>query len=475
MKLRWLALASCALTACTPRVQLGDHLTDAASEGGGSSSGAGDAAAAGMCDGSGSTAISVDIYNTSLSGSFAPAYAARDELSSTSASPIGKRDSDVMCLVDVDFTIDITGIIAAGGPTSHGGSGAFPYSYWVQTSVSTPFTNPETQDGSVPPPPPGAPCGAVPPNVVNNAFQCMIQNCNLAPGDPSGNLLGNPATGTDCIKNHCAGALGPILLNTSYNACFDCIVDYVVSDQPYGASQAACMNNVQSPFGFGGQVPLVILSRYPLSDGDAFILPSTNFRQAALFSRVHLPSCKTVDFYCGFFTSPLTGQELPYTGNYGAGGDPNSTDGGGAYAHEQLLQAQRLAQWVQQKSGSNPAIVVGDWRSSPGAGDAGVLQALVPETVNLLSGTPGWTAVSAPQWTPQCTYCPQSDNPLNVGQTAGYFMTQPFLYNWPQASTAVQLESVIFTQTFTAVGFPDAGEAAPLSTNFGLNLRIVGQ
>ncbi len=219
-------------------------------------------------------------------------------------------------------------------------------------------------------------------------------------------------------------------------------------------------------------MPLLILSEYPLLESDAYILPSTNYREGVLFSRVQL-GCNSVDFYCGSFSSPLIAQDLPYTGNYGAGGNPNSEAEGGAYANEQLLQAQRLVEWVQQKSGtSHHAIIVGDWRSSPSAAD-GVLQALAPETLNLLSSAPGWTAISAPQWTPQCTYCPQNVNPLNVGAMVGYFMTQPFLYNWPQGSAGVQQESLVFTQPNPAVTFGDAGAAAPVSTDFGLSFEVV--
>jgi hypothetical protein len=295
----------------------------------------------------------------------------------------------------------------------------------------------------------------------------MVQNCNTLPGNTSGQLPGS----TDCLSSHCAAQFSQLLLNTSYNECFNCIVDYVASDQSYASSQTACVNEAQAPFGFAGQVPLVILSSYPLSDGDAFILPSTNYRQAVLFSRLHF-GCNSVDFYCGSFTSTLIAQDLPYTGNYGAGGNPSTEAEGGAYANEQLLQAQRLVEWVQQKSGaSHHAIIVGDWWSGPGDADAGVT-GLVPETINLLSSAPGWTAISAPQWTPQCTFCPQSVNPLNTGQLVGYFMTQPFLYNWPPGTTAVQQESLIFTQPNAAVTFGDAGAAAPVSQYFGLSFQV---
>lgn len=418
--------------------------------------------------------ISVDVLNTSLYGPNAPVYAARKmAITDPQNSPIQKRDSDIMCLTELEFVSDIQQLVANAQPPDAGGTGSFPYSYWVQTNEQTPFTSAATQDGSVPPAPTAPPCGNVPASDVTQAYQCMIQNCSSNPGMATGTLPGS----TDCLTKNCAGYLGPLLFNSSYNACFDCIIDYAASDQPYATGQTACTMTPQQPFGFGGQLPNLILSRYPLSDSDYYLLPSTNYRQGVLYSKVHLED-QTVDFYCGFLTSTLVASVLPYTGNYGAGGNPTSEVSGGAYANEQLWQAQDLINWVKQKSGSNPAIIVGDWRSSAGSPpDAGVLTPeaglftppteIVPETLNLLGSV--FQTVSAPTWIPQCNYCPQSDNSLNQGQTQGYFMTQPFLYNWP--SDAVQEESLLYTQPTPAVLFNDA--SAPITQYFGLNVQII--
>ena len=312
---------------------------------------------------------------------------------------------------------------------------------------------------------------------VSAAYTCMEQYCSTAsPGDPSGQLVGS----TDCLTNSCSAQLGALLFGAPQ--CFDCVIDYASSYQPWGSSQNTCTTAAQPPFGFGGQVSQLILSKYPLLDSDSFILPSTNFRQAVLYSRVQLED-QQVDFYCSFFTSTLVAGSIPYEGFYGAGGDIHSSQTGGAYANEQLLQAQDLIAWVKKKSNGKPAIIVGDWRASQLYGDGGVPpldSGLFAQPTDLVPGTltalgSAFTAVAAPappqgNWTPQCTYCPGTDNPLNAGQPNGWFMTQPFLSNWPQAANSVTDEKLIYTD-LTVPGGADAGLVPP-SQYYGINFKV---
>jgi hypothetical protein len=425
--------------------------------------------------------LSVDVFTASLYGPNAPAYSQRKTaITDPNNSPIQKRDSDIMCLSEVDFVGDIQQIIANSLPPDAGGTGSFPYSYWVQTNVTTPFTNPTDQEGGVPPAPTTAPCANVindNPSLVSDTYNCMIQHCS-SNGTATGQLPGT----TDCLSQNCSQYLGQLLLSAPYQGCFNCIVDYAASDQPYSAGQTACTMTVQQPFGFNGQLSNLILSRYPLTDTKYYIFPSTNYRQGALKATVVLED-QSVDFYCTFLTSTLIASEQPYTGNYGNGGSPSSEVSGGAYANEQLLQAQDLISWVQQTSGNMPAIIVGDWRSSlagpadagPSNPEAGIFTspaALIPETQNLLAMA--FQPATAPGWVPTCTYCPQTDNVLNVGQTSAYFMNQPYLYKWgTMPASAAQVESLLYTQPTMAVTFGDAGTFAPISQYFGLNIQVV--
>jgi hypothetical protein len=425
--------------------------------------------------------ISVDVFTTSLFGPNSPGYLQRKAaITNAMTSPVQLRDSDIMCFSELDFASDIQQIVHNALPVDAGGTGSFPYNYWVKTTLATPFSDSTTQDGGMPPDPYPVPCGNVPMATWQAAYACMEKNCSST-GDQNGTLPGS----TDCFSAYCSSALGPLLLQTQYNACFDCIIDFAASDQTYSAGQTACTMTPAPPFGFDGQLSNMILSRYPLLNTKSYIFPSTNYRQGALYAQVQLED-QTVDFYCTFLQTTLIASEQPYTGYYGNGGNPVSESSGGAYANEQLWEAQKFIDWVKATSGAsgNPAIVVGDWRSSlagpadagPSNPEAGIFTsptALVPETQNLLSAQGNFIPVSAPDWIPQCTYCPQGDNPLNVGQAQGYFMLQPYLYNWPQnmVQAAVQTEQLIYTQPSQDVLFNDA--YAPLSQYFGLNFQIV--
>lgn len=428
------------------------------------------------CLATGLSEISIDVFNTSLYGADAPAFSDRQaaiDVNDPTVNPVALRDTDIQCLVELDYLSDIQKIQSVTAGAGDAGTGPFPYSYYVKTGVTTPPTDAHTLDGSVPPPVTTPPCGgSVSATSVQNAYTCMQQNCNTRPGDPTGQLPGS----TDCLTTNCEGPLGGLLITAP--ACFDCILDYAVSYQPYQDGQNACTNLAQQPFGFQGLVSQMILSRYPLLNSDVFILPSTNYRQAVLYSQVQLED-QTVDFYCGFLTSTLVAGSVPYEGFYGAGGNPTSTDTNGAYANEQLLQAKDLIAWVTKKSGNNPAIIVGDWRSSVGVGgdggapppDSGLFSPpvdLVPLTVQTMTNAPDWLAVQGTSWTPQCTYCPSSENPLNAGVSQGFFMTQPFLYKWPTTAGQVTDESLVYTDNSVS----SAGNNVPLSQYYGLNFHV---
>jgi hypothetical protein len=299
----------------------------------------------------------------------------------------------------------------------------------------------------------------------------MLQKCNTRPNDPTGTL----AETTNCLSLNC---LFPLAALQSYASCFDCMLDNIASQEEYGNTLNACTTQVKAPYGYEGQLSTMILSRYPLAATDSYILPSTNYRRGALYAKVQLED-QYVDFYCGFFISTLIATDLPYDGNFGMGGgakDPGQT---GAYAQEQLLEAKELVAWIKQKSGSNPAIIVGDWRSSVGAGvdggaplDGGAFSPptdLVPQTMAEMSSN--LVAWNAPGWVPQCDYCPGSQNVLNAPGTDSYFVQQPFLYNWPSMGGTPVVDE---TLTFTKATVPTAnGGMVPPSPYYGLEFHVL--
>jgi hypothetical protein len=298
----------------------------------------------------------------------------------------------------------------------------------------------------------------------------MEQSCsNQPPGDPTGQL----DQSTDCLASNCAGPI--IGIQSASVACYDCVVVNIASDQTFQATQHTCTTDTRPPLGFNGNQNSLILSRYPLSNTDAFILPSTFYRRVVLYAQVQLED-QSVDFYCGFLMTTENASALPYIGNYGNG----ATDSQTGWNNEQLYEAMQLVAWQQKKSGANPAIVAGDWHSGiagTGAAPAGTFlpNSLNPQTMMFFQGT-GWTFALPPPgsnsaWQPQCNVCPTQENPYN-GATDQYFFSQPILVNWPQPTTATTDESIIFNQNVLPLPGPDAGEG-PLSPYYGVNLRVI--
>jgi len=451
----WLLLAtgSVALVACGTASNGGTSGTDGGS--GSSSGGSSDAcSSSGSGDASASVTLSVDVVNAGLYGSSAPSFAAR---AAQFPEAVRQRDSDLLCVVEVDALADRQALIAAAK------NGRFPYSYNAPTDLDTPFTNPAERSGVTPPPPTAAPCASADPSKVSALLACSEQHCSTkAPGDATGQLAGS----TSCLAANCAGEF--LGVQGASVACYDCLLDYIASDAPWGYAGQACNTDKRPALAFAGQNSVTILSHYPLSGTDVLVLPSTNHRRVVEYARVQLPG-GSVDFYCGFFVSPLDAAALPYDGNYGLGASGSEQ----AYDNEQTYEAQQLVDWVKAKSGSAPAIVVGDWRSSVhGTADAGAgtPRDLDVATMQTLLGVTGWTAAAAASWSPQCNFCPSPVNPYN-GATDSYFVEQPFLVSWPGDPTqAVTSESFIFDQSTVSLG-GDAG-VGPLTPYYGLNIQV---
>jgi hypothetical protein len=416
------------------------------------------------------SSISVDVYNPALYGPASPYFNERDAPQQYAA--IAGRTSDVMCLVEVDEVADQTAIIAAGKA-----SGQYPYSYTVTTNLSTAFTNPQDQNGKTPPAPTTPPCDGVSTDLVNAAISCAEQNCSTQPpGDGTGVINGS----TDCLESECAGPFLNIQGGASNGVyCFDCVVVNIASGSTFGATQTSCTTDSRPPLGFGGNENSLILSHYPLAMQDALILPSTFYRRSILYAQVQLED-QNVDFYCGFLMTTENYSALPYfesdgtpIGNYGNG----ATDSETAWTNEQTYEAQQFIAWQQTKSGSNPAIAVGDWHSSLAVTGGTALPgtslptAIATPTMNLFNAQSTWTFAQAlSPWAPQCNVCPPPENIYN-GATDSFFYSQPFIINWPQASTATQTESLFFNNGVLALG-GDAG-LGPLSPYFGVNFTVI--
>jgi hypothetical protein len=369
--------------------------------------------------------LGVDTVNVSLYGNNGPFESERRPYIYAA---IAARTTDLTCLVETSRDSDKAGIAQAA-------KARFPYSYYVQTTLATQPTDPETVDGGTPPAPSSPPCAGVDPTAVTSPLQCVAQQCTNT-GTESGVI----AT-TNCLS---AGACGAKFLElyrtgSAQDACFDCLLYDLTSGTTVSQAQQECTQRTAQPFAFEGMTSSMILSHYPLSHQQAYILPGTGFRHAVLYAQVELED-QSVDFYCAQLISPFIDTSLPYTGNYGQDGTVTLADGGHAmengWQDEQDLQVRRAIEFIQKTSGGSklPAIIAGDWHTSPRVAqpDAGVpAESLSPEVLAALEGA--FLSEEPMGYVDTCNDCPAPLNPYNGNETPADF-SHTFLLGFPGGS-----------------------------------------
>jgi hypothetical protein len=257
----------------------------------------------------------------------------------------------------------------------------------------------------------------------------------------------------ECLAQ-CTSAFLP--LYSSAPRCFDCLLTDLLSYNSKSAVKTRCETDPRDPYNFDGQTPSMILSRYPLANTDAFILPSWAYRRAVLYAQLQLEEGTTLDYYCVQLISASISTVVPYAGYY-ANGATTSDD---AYRQEQLLQAQKVVAWVKQKSGSRPAIIAGDWHATPRTGQSNY------EIYDYLRMN--LTEAALPKETLPCTLCPTPQNKFN-GANDDYAWLDTYLSRFPDQATT---ETSVFLDDPNLVMLPD-GTRGPISPVFGWNVRVV--
>jgi hypothetical protein len=382
--------------------------------------------------------LSVDTFNATLYGGGAPEESARR---AAILANVPKRTSDVMCLLELS-NIDDRNAIAAAAKSS------FPYSYMVTTDLNTLPTDPSDAHGNVPAlqtTPPCAPSNAMD---VDATLACIkAKGCE----DANDTIKSG---GGQCVAQ-CAVSFLPLLNDAP--RCWDCLLVDLLSYHPAPAVKTRCETDPRDGYNFDGQTPSMVLSRYPLMNADAFILPSWAYRRAVIYAELALEQGTTVDFYCAQMPSVTISTVVPYAGYYGNGGGTSED----SYRQEQLLAATKTIAWMKQKSGDRPAILAGDWHGTPRSGHT------VDDILTLLRNTKELTEALPPNATLPCTYCASPQNKYN--STESYTWLDTFLYKFGAASAP---EAGVFFDDPTLAALSD-GTHGPLSETYGWNVRVV--
>lgn len=413
--------------------------------GGPISSGSGGAAGAGGSGGQAQvpTSLTIDTFNVALAGAYIPNEKERREAMGAS---LAKADTEILCLQEVWRQQDKV-LIAEGAKS------VFPHSAYFEHNLETKVDDPTDQQGKVPAEPTVPPCADKDINVEFNAvMDCLRDKCSTLPGDDKG-----LTTSTDCAQQECLGEALKLFASAERKRCYACAVTNLPT-VPLGEIRSSCATDAHAGLAFGGQSGVMILSKHPLKDAKAHVLPGTWNRRVILKATATLADSSEVDVYCNHLTPLFGGSVYPYTGSYG---DGNSDDLG--WAAEQLLQAKKLVGYVKEHSEKRRAVILGDFNASHETkeGDKVVIAAEGEPTLVELETV--LTPAIASGYKPLCTFC--KDNPITDTKKSRW-IDHIFLFGWPEGT--VQATSRTFDQPIVSVG----DKLVPLSDHYGLRAEL---
>ncbi|HEY1958788.1 MAG TPA: hypothetical protein VGH28_24405 [Polyangiaceae bacterium] len=419
--------------------------------------------------------VIVTEYNVQLQGRFTPTEADRR---TAVASAIAGLDADFACITEVWDEADVDAITQAA--KAH-----FPYVARFTTDWTTKPNDPRDQSGNVPPPYTNPPCDATSGPWSQAFLDCLAQNCTTGtPGDPNGQLVENA---TQCVVSNCLNEGVTVIQDPG---CYSCDVTQTESGVSFATTQSSCTTNPLARYAYNGDTGVMLLSTHPFLSGtqsdagapdgglppdDApglWVFPATEYRAGVIRAPVDLTAGTTLstklDVYCAILTTPATGAERPYTGNYGGGGTTSADQ----WLAENVLQANQLVSFVTSTSGARKrrAIIAGDYYTGPALGS---LQALNQQSFDTL--TKSLPLAMAPSYSPACTLC--GDNPLvnaagsgNESVWSSYSLLNGLAVPEVQSNTVV-LKELTATTNLSEFG-GDAG-ALQIPPSFYYGMRTV--
>ena len=335
-------------------------------------------------------------YNTGLAVNFVP-YA--EERRDAVAEAVAGLDADVVCLQEVWQDEDIDAILAATADT-------FPNSYYEKTEEAA-------GEGTE------ASCTE---EETTPLKDCALDNCA-----DSEDLTG-------CVFTYCSGEFDKLS-----DECKECAAANIGLED-IEAIVEACLTG-SAAYSWGGHNGLLLLSRDTLADTELLMMESWLVQRAALYARAG-----EVQVACTHLAADLP--EPDYTSDFAS-----------SYEEEQAQQITTLLAWMEDRIGTEPAALLGDFNTGPEL--SGGITAELPANWQLLVDA-GWADANVDQADPFCTWCP--DNTLQSGADAKT-IDHILLRNSTGSEPLRLLDTTAAIET-------DAGtEQMPLSDHYGMSSR----
>jgi len=385
--------------------------------------------------------VTVDTFNVALAGAFIPFEAERRPYIGEA---IAASNADILCLQEVWDQTDKVAIRDVAVDT-------FPHSAFFDDNLDTPVDDATNQEGDVPPLPTNPPCAEEPLTSQMNVFvDCLRDNCSTIPDSEDGQTKSEA-----CAVANCPAQASPLLFgDAEAKRCYACVTTQLPTET-FADMRSRCPTVVNQDLAFQGQNGVMILSRHPLKDAEELVIPGTWNRRTILSATAELANGAELDVYCNHLTPIFTGPFFPYTGQYVG------------WQEEQELQAEKLINYVNDTSGSRPAVILGDLNT----GRAYPTQEIVAEgaeTLELLEAafTPAYTAdyLAAPL----CTFCSTNpvNNPDSDPEETSVWIDHILLGNL--SSDSVRSTERVYDENVVPVG----DQTVPLSDHFGIRSVI---
>ncbi len=320
----------------------------------------------------------------------------------------------------------------------------FPYKYSIFYDLSSEPTDPSGLGGTSPPPPrTEAYCASSEEQAaLDELLDCVRDNCAI-PKSEEGYLQES-----SCGTSQCISASQKLF---KLPECGLCSV-YMLTGNTVGEVRSICKQEL-NPYIFSGNSGLLLLSRQPLEDTQAFLAPSTMFRREVLHALVRAPNGAGTDVYCAY--SPPIPAVPSYTGVYGDG-----ESGAAGWRNERQLFLEKLLAWIASTERAPRSLLMGSLGTAPSG--PGLTENEPDDYATLLAEF----SLAAPAgFVPTCTFCPSSLFPA-AQPTFGDFV----LYRGVATPTGVEI-----THTETPINVIDSeGQAisVPLSTHYGYRARL---
>lgn len=327
---------------------------------------------------------------------------------------------------------------------------SYPYSAHFPTDENTLPTDNTDAAGQPVMPRTTAPCATPTAQTgLADLLSCLRTNCSTVPGSDSGML-----TSSDCANTMCVGpGLGLVKADPR---CFACAYSHL--EVTFLQSNQSCTQDLNSDLRYAGENGTLLLSKLPLANAAMYVLPSSQRRQVAIAATATADNGAAVDIYCAELTYPITSLLLPYSGQYGAGNTGNG------YTNEQLLQAQKLAQWASSRSVGKKAVLIGEvWGSQAYQAAGQEIVAANSSLASLESLLKTFTEAPPADYTPACTSCP---NAWNKNTAEPWWSEHVFLQGIPTAS--VSAATVTRSELVTTAN----GQPAPAAQSYGFRVTL---